>query len=237
MSVRPSRSERLLNRTPEVKPSPQPVNKIPSDLKRWYVDDSRTWNSFNIFGRTIYHAYNCLNAEDIHNLRAEIDDELRINPDNKDSCIEATNGLFRRKLKNQQCWINFFKMVKMHMHNYADITNDPTVKQLKVHSYWAKRVSDISEEDYDRELYINTGNVHSHVGLDLGIVYYLQNPSRIYGTLIEDSGREFIVPGDENSMVIHHSSINHEGVVPPPKLTRDYPRIVIIVDFKKIKKC
>ena len=197
-------------------------------------NDPRTWNSFNVFGRTIYHAYNCLTEVDVIGLREEIDDELRINPDNKDGCLEATNGLFSRQLKNVQCWKNFFQMVKTHLHNYADVTNDPSIKQLKVHSYWAKRVRDISQKEYDRELYICNGNTHSHDGLDLGIVYYLQNPSRIYGTIIEDSGREFIIPGDENSMVIHHSSVNHEGVVPPPKLTRDYPRIVIVVDFKRV---
>ena len=205
-----------------------------SKQKRWYDDDPRTWNSFNVFGRTIYHAYNCLSEEDIIGLREEIDDELTNNPDNKDGYLQATNGLFRRQLKNDKCWKNFFKMVMTHLHNYAKVTNDPSIKQLKVASYWAKRMSDMTEEEYASQGYINYGNHHAHVGLELGVIYYLENPSRIYGTLIEDSGKEFIIPGDENSMIIHHSNVNHESVLPPPILTKDYPRTVIVVDFKKV---
>ncbi len=202
---------------------------------KWYKPDPRTFNSFNVFGRTIYHAYNCLTEEDIKGLREEIDDELKNSLDNKDGYLQATNELYRRRLKNDKCWKNFFKMVKDHLYRYADITNDPSIKQLKVHSYWAKRVSDVSEYEYYSQLYASYGNTHFHEGFELGVVYYLENPSRIFGTLIEDSGREFIIPGDENSMIIHHSNVNHEAVLPPPKLSKDYPRTVIVVDFKRIE--
>jgi len=206
-----------------------------SKQKRWYDnDDPRTWNSFNVFGRTIYHAYNCLSEKDIIGLREEIDDELTNNPDNKDGYLQATNGLFRRQLKNDKCWKNFFKMVKIHLYNYAKVTNDPSIKQLKVAAYWAKRMSDMTEEEYASQGYINYGNHHAHPESELGVIYYLENPSRIYGTLIEDSGKEVIIPGDENSMIIHHSNVNHESVLPPPILTKDYPRTVIVVDFKKV---
>lgn len=198
---------------------------------RIYPDDPRTFTTMDVFGRTIYHAYNVLTEEDIIGLREEIDDELKNNPDNRDGIIEATNGLSRRILKNRTCWVNFFSMVKVHMMNYANLTNDPSIKELKVASYWAKRLVDVTDEEYESEMYINYGNLHAHKKLDLGIIYYLENPSRIYGTLIEDAGREFIIPGDENSMIIHHSNVNHAAVLPPPLLTRNYPRTVIVVDF------
>jgi len=205
--------------------------------KRIYPPDPRTITTMNYFGRTLYHAYNVLSEEDVKGLIEEINDELTINPDNKDGYIEATNGLAKRKIKNKQCWYNFFKMVKSHLNNYAEITNNPSIKTLKVASYWAKRMyKDVTDDQYEEQMYINYGNLHAHTNLDLGIIYYLQNPSRIYGTLIEDKGREFIVPGDENSMIIHHSDMNHAAVLPPPVITKDSPRVKIIVDFKYAHK-
>lgn len=201
--------------------------------KRLYAPDPRTFTTMNYFGKTLYHAYNVLTEEDIEGLIEEIEDELTINPDNKDGYLEATNGLGKRKIKNKQCWYNFFSMVKNHLNNYAEITNDPDIKNLKVASYWAKRMHrGITQDEYEEHMYINYGNLHAHKNLDLGIIYYLQNPSRIYGTLIEDKGREFIIPGDENSIVIHHSDMNHAAVLPPPIITENSPRCTIIVDFK-----
>lgn len=200
---------------------------------RQYPPDPRTFTTMNYFGKTLYHAYNVLSEETVNELIDEINDELENTLDNKDGYIEATNCLSRRKLKNKQCWYAFFNMVKVHLNNYAELVNDPSIKTLKVASYWAKRMyKGVTEDQYYEQMYINYGNLHSHVDLDLGIIYYLQNPSRIYGTLIEDKGREFIVPGDENSMIIHHSDMNHAAVLPPPIITEDSPRVTLIVDFK-----
>jgi hypothetical protein len=201
--------------------------------KRGYPPDKRTFTTMDYFGKTLYRAYNVLTEEDIVGLIEEINDELTNTSDNKDGYLEATNCLSTRKIKNKKCWYNFFNMVKVHLHNYAELTNNPSLKSLKVASYWAKRMyKDVTEEQYYEQMYINYGNLHAHSNLDLGLIYYLQNPSRIYGTLIENNGREFIVPGDENSLVIHHSDMNHAAVLPPPLLTKDSPRCTIIVDFK-----
>lgn len=191
----------------------------------------------NYFGKTMYHAYNVLSQEDIDGLIEEIDDELKNTEDNRDGIIEATNCLSKRRVKNKKCWYNFFLMVKKHLYVYSDIVNDPSIRSLKVASYWAKRMyKGITQEQYEENMYINYGNLHAHKDLDLGIIYYLQNPSRIYGTLIESSGREFIVPGDENSMIIHYSNVNHAAVLPPPIITKNDPRCTIVVDFKYAHK-
>ena len=63
------------------------------------------------------------------------------------------------------------------------------------------------------------------------MIYYLKNPSRIYGTLIENDDREIIIPGDENSLLIHQSNINHQPVNPEPLVAKDYYRCVLVVDF------
>lgn len=195
-----------------------------------YPDDPRTENYFDFCGNTIYRAYNVLSLEDREALLEEIDDELSRNP-NWDLSVEATKELSTRKLKNKECWVNFFKMVKHHLYNYAKITKNPRIMDLKIQSYWAKRLRDISEEKYAEELYINYGNTHSHQHFDLGLIFYLQNPSRIYGTLIENNGREVIIPGDENSLILHHSAVNHQPAHPPPIVAKDYYRCVIVADF------
>jgi hypothetical protein len=117
------------------------------------------------------------------------------------------------------------------LYNYAEITNNPRVKEYQVLSYWSKRMKENTEENYASESYINYGNSHSHEGFDLGMIYYLKNPSRIYGTLIENNNREIIVPGDENSLLIHHSQVNHQPAMPPPLVAKDDYRCVIVIDF------
>lgn len=161
----------------------------------------------------------------------EIDDELRVCEDKWDRSVEATNQLSKRKLIYKSSWYTFFRLVKKHLYNYAEITKDPKVKEYKVQSYWAKRMKGTNPEDYNNELYINYRNSHSHENFDLGMIYYLNNPSRIYGTLIENGDREIIIPGDENSLLIHHSHINHQPVMPPPTIANKYYRCVIVVDF------
>lgn len=196
-----------------------------------YGEDPRNFVHFDFCGNTVYRAYNLLSREDRDKLLYEIDDELEICQNKWDGCVEATHQLPSRKLKHKDAWFNFFKLVKHHLYNYAKITGDYKVTQYKVHSYWAKRMKGVPEEDYNRELYINYGNTHNHPQFDLGMIYYLQNPSRIYGTLIENDDREIIIPGDENSLLIHHSNINHQPVMPPPIVCKDYYRCVIVVDF------
>lgn len=202
-------------------------------MKRKYPLDNRRYTTMSYFGKTLYHAYNVLSEEDRIGLLEEINDEIDKNSSGEYNIVEATSTLSTRKLKNQKCWFNFFRMVKEHLDQYSKITNNPNIQTLKVAEYWAKRMKDnISDEDYHNEMYIYYGNLHSHNNLDLGLIYYLQNPSRIYGTIIEEDGVEFIVPGDQNSMIIHHPYINHEAVLPHPSFLKDTCRCVLIVDFK-----
>lgn len=196
-----------------------------------YPEDPRSFESFNFCGNVIYRAYNLLSDYDRNNLLCEIDNELSVNEDKWDRSVEATNMLSTRKLWYPVSWTNFFKVVRNHLNNYAKITNNPWFTELKIQSYWAKRMKGTTMENYERELYINYGNTHSHDYFDLGMIYYLQNPSRIYGTLIENNGREIIIPGDENSLLIHHSHINHQPVMPQPIIAEQKYRCVIVVDF------
>ena len=196
-----------------------------------YWKDNRDVEYFDFCGNTIYRAYNMLSRHHMDYLLDDIDDELRTSKDKWDRSVEATNELPHRKLIHYTSWYVFFSMVKKHLHNYARITNNPRVKEYKVQSYWAKRMKGTNPEDYKNELDINYRNSHSHENFDLGMIYYLNNPSRMFGTLIENKDREIIIPGDENSLLIHHSHINHQPVMPPKQIANKYYRCVIVVDF------
>lgn len=201
------------------------------DIGPVYPEDPRNVEHFDFCGNEIYRAYNLLSKYDMKNLLEEIDNELEVCEDKWDLSVEATNKLSQRKLWHKKSWTNFFKLVKKHLYNYSNIVSDPRIKEYKIQSYWAKRMRGTTQENYENELYINYGNSHSHDNFDLGMIYYLKNPSRIYGTLIENKDREIIIPGDENSLLIHHSHINHQPVMPPPVVAKEYYRCVIVVDF------
>ena len=196
-----------------------------------YPDDPRNFESFYFCGNLIYKAYNLLSKYDIRNLLDEIDNELEVSVNKWDMSVEATHELPNRTLQHKVSWTNFFRLVKSHLYNYAAISDNPWYSELEVQSYWAKRFKGTKIENYNEELYINYGNTHKHEHFDLGMIFYLKNPSRIYGTLIENGGREIIVPGDENSLLIHHSHINHQPAMPPPIVAEDYYRCVIVDDF------
>ena len=196
-----------------------------------YWHDNRNVESFDFCGNTIYRAYNMISRHHMDNLLDDIDDEFRVSKNKWDRSVEATNELPHRKLRHYTSWYVFFSMVKKHLHNYAEITNNPNIKNYQVQSYWAKRMKGTNSEDYRNELDITYRNSHSHDNFDLGMIYYLNNPSRMYGTLIENEDREIILPGDENSLLIHHSHINHQPVMPPKVIANKYYRCVIVVVF------
>jgi hypothetical protein len=208
-------------------------------MKRKYPEDTRDYKVINFCGKSIYHAYNILSEEDRVNILHEIEDELKCDDENDlkstKAFVDATNNLSNRIIKNERCWYNMFNQIKKHLEEYAKITNDPKIKNIKIVQCWAKILRDnISEDDYHNELYIYYGNTHEHEHIDLGILYYIKNSSRIYGTLIEDDGHEIIIPGDQNSMIIHDPSVRHEAVLPHPGFLKDDIRAVLIVDLKYI---
>ena len=208
-------------------------NDTPIDNEYW--NDKRDVEHFDFVDQKIYRAYNLLTDKVLNDLEEDIDDELR-KPDKWDRSVEATNNLNKRKLWHKTSWFIFFSTIKKHLHNYSEIVGDPRVKDYKIASYWAKRMKGTNDRDYQEQLYINYRNSHSHDNFDLGMIYYLRNPSRIYGTLIENNNKEIIIPGDENSLLIHHSDVNHQPVMPPPLIANKSHRCVIVIDFVHISK-
>lgn len=208
-------------------------NDCTLDDSEWF--DTRKVKHFDFCGNTIYRAYNLLTPHVQNEIEEDIDDELR-SGDKWDRSVEATNNLSNRKLWYKTSWYIFFAKIKQHLYNYSEVVGDPRIKDYKVASYWSKRMKGNNDLDYQQQLYPNYKNSHSHEDFDLGMIYYLRNPSRIYGTLIENGDREIIIPGDENSLLIHHSAINHQPVMPQPEIANKSHRCVIVVDFKHKSK-
>tara|TARA_A100001035_G_scaffold141142_2_gene110934 strand:+ start:3314 stop:4090 length:777 start_codon:yes stop_codon:yes gene_type:complete len=208
---------------------------IDKSIEDDYYKDKRDYETFSFMGNTIYRAYNIFTPHVLNELEEEIDDALRT-PNKWDRSVEVTQGLSARKLKYKVSWFIFFSEIKRHLHRYAKLTNNKKILEYKIASYWAKRMKGNTEEDYEKELYINYRNTHKHEDFDLGMIFYLNNPSRIYGTLIENDNKEIILPGDENSLLIHHSHINHSPVMPQPIVANKAHRCVIVIDFKHESK-
>ena len=51
----------------------------------------------------------------------------------------------------------------------------------------------------------------------------------MFGTLIENKDREIIIPGDENSLLIHHSDINHQPVMPLNRLLISITDVLLLL--------
>ena len=211
----------------------RPKNEPVTNAQDWI--DKRDVVHFDFSGNMIYRAYNLLTPHVQNEIEEDIDDELRAG-DKWDRSVEATNNLANRTLWYKSSWYIFFSLVKKHLYNYADTVGNPQIKDYKVASYWSKRMKGTNDEDYNDQLYPNYKNSHSHDDFDLGMIYYLRNPSRIYGTLIENNDKEIILPGDENSLLIHHSNVNHQPVMPQPIVANKAHRCVIVVDFKHKSK-
>ena len=211
----------------------RPKNEPVTNAQDWI--DKRDVVHFDFSGNMIYRAYNLLTPHVQNEIEEDIDDELRAG-DKWDRSVEATNNLANRTLWYKSSWYIFFSLVKKHLYNYADTVGNPQIKDYKVASYWSKRMKGTNDEDYNDQLYPNYKNSHSHDDFDLVMIYYLRNPSRIYGTLIENNDKEIILPGDENSLLIHHSNVNHQPVMPQPIVANKAHRCVIVVDFKHKSK-
>lgn len=70
----------------------------------------------------------------------------------------------------------------------------------------------------------------SHV--QFSIVYYLSNPSEVYGTMFQDGDCEIIVGGKENSLILFDSrNIMHKTLSPPPQVSKDNFRYSIALDY------
>lgn len=96
------------------------------------------------------------------------------------------------------------------------------ISNLKLKNCWAN----ISTPE-------STYGLHSHTkeGVNISVVYYLENPSKNYGTLIKDEDTEVIICAPQNSLLIFDSKVVHSVVSPPPEISKSNKRCSIAMGF------
>jgi hypothetical protein len=73
--------------------------------------------------------------------------------------------------------------------------------------------------------------LHNHRKSKITSVFYLQNPDVFCGTYLNQDGKDIIIPGHENSLVVFDGKILHDAVFPETKLLKNKPRYTLITDF------
>lgn len=145
---------------------------------------------------------------------------------------------FTKKTLEKECWKNLTKKVitKVNDHCVNDLNVIP-----KFESCWINKVGYYTDEDikntlfFDEDVQSYTDNhYHSHhENQILSCIFYLQNPSKKYGTLVRTKNGSIVLDGTENSLSIFDPRLYHTAIIPTPEESLNYPRYVIIMSFIK----
>ena len=149
--------------------------------------------------------------------------------------IMAEN-FFDEKILEKECWKNLTDKVTAEANNYS---KSHLGINVKFESCWINKVDDYTDIDIKNTLYFDEdvqsytdNHYHSHHENQLiGCIFYLQNPSEKYGTLIRTRNGSLVLDGTENSLTIFDPRLYHTALVPNPEVTSKYPRYVILMSF------
>jgi hypothetical protein len=175
---------------------------------------------FNLYNHLFFKKNNIIKRRDvIKKIISDINFEIE-----KDPCISVppyqTQPDLHKKYKEFDHWIELINSIGIAIEKY--INNNPkcsNVISLKCEACWAN-VSK-PESNY---------SIHNHQ-TDLSVVYFIKNPSKIYGTLFKFDESEIILCSEENSLVIFDPKLQHCIVSPPPQVSSLNPRYSIVFDY------
>ena len=153
---------------------------------------------------------NILDKKDIQVIIKDIDKEIKSNPA-KDSLTGIQTKALLHKIYKTKPWLNYFKKIK-------DIAGMLGVSKLK--ECWALKIEKQQ-----------TPFLHNHAKSKITSVFYLQNPDVFCGTYLNQDGKDIIIPGHENSLVVFDGKIFHDAVFTTTKLLKNKPRYTLITDF------
>ena len=152
---------------------------------------------------------------------------------------EASSELISNmNVSSNNMWTNYLSSIKAHVLEYCKLTNTNYPKKLA--STWVTRVADVDIPGaYDRnqlrslrENHNILGNMHSHKGNRIGVIFYLKNPDPKYGTVIRlNNNKIFQNNGEENSLFIFNPELYHTAIYPSEEDLQKSPRITIVTDF------
>lgn len=144
---------------------------------------------------------------------------------------EATYGILDNLILLEYPFVEIYlKEVQKHIYQYAKIKNID-FNSIKPHSGWITRVVDYGDTSHYK-LFNPLKNLHSHTNIDIGVVYYLQNPDKKYGTLIKlDEKDVYFNEGQENTLMIYNPQLYHSPIYPSKEDLLISPRYTIVMDF------
>lgn len=166
--------------------------------------------NINIFDTDFYVVKNFLPKNIIKKIIKDIDIEIKNNFCPTVPKYQTYPDLFN-KYKNKDHWKNYFDS----LHNLIN-----SFKQNYIlHSCWANVVKSKS-----------TYCLHTH-NTDISAVYYIKNLYKEFGTYFNFNEKEFIIPGEENSLIIFNGKLQHATTMPPESICKKNPRYTLVSDF------
>lgn len=151
--------------------------------------------------------------------------------------IMAEN-FYDEKILEKECWKNLTDKIISEVNHYSETYLNVTPK---FESCWINKVGPYTDVDIKNTLYFDEdaqsytdNHYHAHHEKQIiSCVFYLQNPSKKYGTLVKTKKGSLILDGTENSLTIFDPRLYHTALIPTIEETLRYPRYVIIMAFTK----
>lgn len=185
-------------------------------------------------GHYFYKSFDVLDQETLNLLLKECAELFTYHKnETEDYPPEATNIITDVDILNKYPALNaYVHELQKHVNMYAKIAKLNGV--IKAHSGWVTRITkesyNANSENYN--LFNPLKNLHSHVGLHIGSIFYLKTSSEKYGTIVMFSDHEcYSNKGEENSVLLYNPTLEHSGIYPPPEELDISPRYTIVFDF------
>ena len=190
-----------------------------------------------------YKSYNIISESDQIDLKQEV--ELYLKTHKKDHELEpkvqaGAHKFLTAETLRKKCWKNLMQKIVRLANSYSKKYLNLNTN-LSLDSYWITSLSNYTDEiikyellfDKDFEAYTDN-HVHAHEPIQLlSCVFYLQNPDKKYGTLVETKNNFLVLDGAENSLTIFNPTLYHQALLSPREISSKYPRNAIIFNFKK----
>jgi hypothetical protein len=145
---------------------------------------------------------------------------------------------FTKQLLKLPSWNKLTKEVLNSVNFYSKKTNN---YKLKFESCWINKVGEYGKKDATNNIYFDKdldcycdNHYHAHHKNQLIIcIFFLQNASKKYGTIIKLENENLILNGEENSFSIFDPRLYHAALFDDAKITSVYPRYIIAMSFIK----
>jgi hypothetical protein len=184
-----------------------------------------------------YKSYDVITKEDCLNLIKE--SEIYLKTHKKLGELHPpvmAEKFFNEKLLEKECWKNLNQKVISSVTEYS---KKYLQVDVKFESCWINKVGNYTDEDVKNTLYFDEdvesytdNHYHSHHnGQLIGCIFYLQNPSKKYGTLVKTKNGSLVLDGTENSLTIFDPRLYHTALIPNSEISSIYPRYVILMSF------